>query len=56
VVFIEIERILSDIPTEIYMKTNSAIDAKASVKIQKSIAASFLRLNHLRTLFAWTAT
>uniref|UniRef100_A0A1I8B8U6 PH domain-containing protein n=1 Tax=Meloidogyne hapla TaxID=6305 RepID=A0A1I8B8U6_MELHA len=51
-----VERILSDIPADIYTKLNSSIDAKTSVKIQKSISASFLRLSHLKSTFAWTAT
>ncbi|CAK5095708.1 unnamed protein product [Meloidogyne enterolobii] len=51
-----VERILSDIPADIYTKPNNSIDAKTSVKIQKSISASFLRLSHLKSTFAWTAT
>ncbi|KAL3112883.1 hypothetical protein niasHT_015589 [Heterodera trifolii] len=50
-----VERILSDVSADIYMKANNATDNKYSSKIQKSLSASIPKLGHLRTLFAWTA-
>lgn len=49
----KIERLLSDCPADIYIKSSGILDAKIATKWAKSINTASQKLSQYRCLFAW---